>query len=61
MKTIILTTEEIEMIKEDIESTRDYLDQQLLDDKYQGGYLRTEYEEQIKQVKIAETILKKIS
>lgn len=57
MKTVQLTPDEVEMIREDIESTRDYADTHL---RYLNYATPAAKEEDIKQVNTAESILKKL-
>lgn len=57
MKTITFTNEEIEMIREDIESTFQYVDEQLKHDHIVDV---VEREEEIRLANTAEGILKKL-
>lgn len=57
-KTVTLTPEEVEFIKEDVASSVQYLDQGLSDQTTYFNNIDKEYD--IKQVRIGESILKKL-
>lgn len=60
-KTVILTPDEVNMIYEDIDSTREYFDTQLSSIPEVGFEWDTEQiEDSINKVNIAESILKKL-